>query len=216
MLIFKKEEKVRKLILEHLTKVRDCVDEARSAMEQYLAGDYTQAMKHTRTGKVREEEADEIKVEIRVVLNSGAFLPQIRADVHGLVDTIDRIADSADKVSSFLVNQKPDIPTQFKAEFLEIFALCTSCFKELRKALKDYFKPKGKIESLHEHVKAVGELETEVDRKQARLVREVFAADLELAHKLQLSQFVDLSVDISDRAEYVSDLLESAVMRSVV
>lgn len=216
MMIFKKEENVRKLILEHLSKVRDCVDEARSAMEQYLSGDYTRAMEHANKGKEREEQADEIKVEIRIVLNSGAFLPQIRADVHGLVDTVDRIADSADKVSGFLVNQKPEVPDHFKGEFLEIFSLCTSCFKELRKALRDYFKPKGEIDSLHEHVKAVGKMETDVDRKQAQLVREVFASDLELAHKLQLSQFIDLSVDISDRAEYVSDLLESAVMRSVV
>jgi predicted phosphate transport protein (TIGR00153 family) len=216
MLIFKKEERSRKLILEHLARVFECVAEVRSAVEAYMAGDIEQTEVHTRVGKEREEQADDIKVEIRVVLNSGAFLPQIRADVHGLVDTVDRIADSAIKVASFLRNQKPDIPEQFDAEFQEIYSLSTTCFNELRKALKDYFKPKGKIESLHEHVKRVGQLETDVDRKQAKLERAVFASDLELAHKLQLSQFILLSVDISDRAEYVSDLLESAVMRSVV
>ena len=110
MLIFKKEARVRKLILEHLSKVRDCVAEAQSAMEEYMAGNVDKSEAHTRLGKEREEQADDIKVEIRIVLHSGAFLPQIRADVHGLVDSVDRIADSADKVSSFLMNQRPGIP----------------------------------------------------------------------------------------------------------
>ena len=82
--------------------------------------------------------------------------------------------------------------------------------------MKHFFKPKGEVESLHKHVELVGSLETDVDRKQARLERAIFASDLELAHKLQMSQFIELSVDVSDRAEFVSDILESAVMRSVV
>lgn len=216
MLIFKKEERVRKLIIQHTSRVRDCVSEAQSAMDEYMAGNLEGAEEHTRRCKEFEEQADELKVEIRVVLNSGAFLPQIRADVHGLVDTVDRIADSAVRAASFLMNQKPDVPEEFQADFLEIFVICSTCFFELRKALKHYFKPKGKIESLHEHVERVGSLETEVDRKQATLERKIFASDLDLAHKLQMSQFIELSVDVSDRAEFVSDILESAVMRSIV
>lgn len=216
MLIFKKEEKVRKLILSHLSEVHDCVADARSAMEEYLAGELEKATEHARAGKLHEQQADKLKVEIRLVLNEGAFLPQIRADVHDLVEFVDKIADSTYKYSSFLINQTPAIPEQFEAQFLEIFALGATTFHELRKALKDYFKPKGKIESLHDHVKQVGQLESEIDQKQAKLEREIFASDLELAHKLHLSQFVSLSVDLSDRSERVSDLLESAVMRSVV
>ncbi len=216
MLIFKKEDKVRKLILAHLSRVQDCVSEARDAMETYMSGDKDKATEHRRELKKLEKEADAMKVEIRIVLHSGAFLPQIRADVHGLVDSVDRIADSADKLSSFLVNQAPDVPDTFQPEYLEIFGLCVSCFLELRKGLKDYLKPKGKIESLHDHVERVGELESAVDRKQAELERAIFASDLELARKLHLSQLLGLSVNVSDRAERVSDLLESAVMRSVV
>ncbi len=216
MLIFKKEEKVRKLILEHLSNVHNSVTQATLVMKEYLAGDTQQAEFHAARGKEYEHQADVIKVQIRRMLNAGAFLPQIRADVHSLVDSVDKLSDSAEKVATFLVYQTPDIPGRFEDELQEILTLSASCFNELRKGMKDFFKPKGKIETLHEHVRRVGQLESEIDSRQASLERQIFASDLELAHKLHLSELIDRCVRISDRAERVSDLLESAVMRSVV
>ena len=216
MLIFKKEKEVRKLILQHFSTTHDCLSAARSMLEDYVSGESESAAENARRVKSLEQQADGLKRQAREVLHRGAFLPQIRADIHRLVESVDGIAGAAEDAAKFLMNQSPFIPQDFESDLLEIFGLSVTCFHELRKALKDYIKPEGEIESMHEHVQKVGLLESEIDNKQAALTKRLFDSGLDLAAKMHLCQFVRLIAGISDLAEDVSDELESVVMRSVV
>ena len=86
----------------------------------------------------------------------------------------------------------------------------------MRKALKDFFKPKGRLEKLHEHVNRVGEIETEVDSRESETTRALFVTSQELAEKMQVAELVKQIGNIADLSENASDELEFAAMKSVV
>ena len=99
---------------------------------------------------------------------------------------------------------------------LDLYRLSLNCFLELRRALKDYFKPKGQLEDLHKHVDRVCELETEVDAAESSLARDIFASELHLSEKMHLEHLVKKIGDVADLSEDASDELEFAAMKSVV
>ena len=216
MLIFKKEKQVRKLILSHLNEVQECLMEARNVLEEYISGELELACQRVNAVIEIESRADTLERQIRDLLLDGAFLPNIRSDVYRLVEAVDAIAGKAEGVARFIVDQLPEIPEEFEGELLEIFGQCLNCFLELRKALRDYFKPKGDIENLHVHVARVCEIETEVDRAESELTRKIFESDLNLAEKIHFRQLLERIGNIADLSEDASDELEFAAMKSVV
>jgi len=216
MLIFKKEKQVRKLILSHLNEVQECLTESGNVLQEYISGDLELACQRVNSVIEIESRADELERQIRDVLLDGAFLPNIRSDVYRLVEAVDAIAGKGEHVARFIVDQLPEIPEAFEGELLEIFHQCINCFQELRKALRDYFKPKGDIENLHAHVARVCDIETEVDAAESELTRQIFNSDLDLAEKIQLKQLLERIGNIADLSEDASDELEFAAMKSVV
>ncbi len=216
MLIFKKEKQVRKLILSHLNEVQACLMESRNVLEGYIAGDLELACQRANSVIEIESRADALERQIRDVLLDGAFLPNIRSDVYRLVEAVDAIAGKAEGVARFIVDQLPEIPEEIEAALLDIFRQSLHCFLELRKALRDYFKPKGDIENLHVHVARVCDIETEVDVAESELTRQIFESDLELAEKIHLKQLLERIGNIADLSEDASDELEFAAMKSVV
>jgi predicted phosphate transport protein (TIGR00153 family) len=216
MTIFKKEKEVRELVLEHLSLTRDCLAEARNVLEHYLAGDLDAAIDIAEKVKRLEREGDYCKRKARVVLHNGAFLPQVRADIHRLVELVDTINGAGESAAKCLVNELPSIPEEFAGDLMDICSQCINSYHELRKAFKNFIKPDGEMDALHEHVERVYQMESEIHIKQTDLTRRVFASGLELAQKIHFSQLLRTICSISDLAEDVADALESTVMRSVV
>jgi predicted phosphate transport protein (TIGR00153 family) len=216
MLIFKKEKQARKLVEQHFAKTRECLYEAERVLEKYLAGDREGARSAAVQVIAPESEADTIKRETRAVLFAGAFLPQVRSDACRLVDRVDSVADKAETVSRFIVNQSPAIPDEFAPDLVSIFGLCTTCYEELHVGLKRFFKPKGELESLQRHVNRAGELETDVDNLEAELTRRIFASSMDMGERLHLAQLARRIADIANAAEDAADEFEFAAMKSVV
>jgi predicted phosphate transport protein (TIGR00153 family) len=216
MLVFKKEKQVRKLVLGHLNEVQECLLETRRVLDEYTSGNFEEARNRALKVIEIESQADTLEREIRERLLEGAFLPQIRSDVYRLVEAVDAIAGKAEDVARFIRAQRPHIPEPFEADLANIFNQSISCFHELRKALRDYFKPKGKIENLHDHVSRVSELETEVDAIEADLAVKIFESSMDLAQKVHLEQLVKRIADLADLSEDAADELEYAAMKSVI
>ncbi len=216
MLIFKKEKKARKLALEHFEKTRECLISAFTVMEQYLKGDIESANQSAKVVIRLESEADTLKHQLRDVLFSGAFLPNIRSDVYRLVDSVDKVADIGETTSHFVVYQRPVVPEYFHDDMIEICKLCLNCFGELQDGLKCFFKPKGQIELLREHTSEVGNLETAVDNLQADFTRKIFESSMGMGEKMHLCQLLKYVARIADRSEDAADELQFAAMKSVV
>lgn len=216
MLIFKKEEQARDLVLKHLDQVNKCLTESRNSLEEYLVDNLESAAAVAEIVGEIESSADTLVREIREVLLDGAFLPHIRSDVYRLVEAVDSIAGVAEEIAQFVTAQGPMVPDQFHAELLEIFRQSLNCFHELRKALEAYFKPKGMFEDLREHFTKVCDFESEVDKLQAEMTEKIFTSSLHLSEKMHLQQLIKKIGNIADLAEDAADELEFAAMKAVV
>jgi len=62
-----------------------------------------------------------------------------------------------------------------------------------------------------EHTAKIEHIEGEIDRIERKATKELFKQDLELAHKLQVNNFIRSVVELSDRAEDLSDHIELMV-----
>ncbi len=216
MLVFKKEKHARKLVLGHLDTVQDCLGETRNALEAFIEGDGEAVREKQELVGGIESKADAQRREIRDVLLDGAFLPNIRSDIFRLVGCIDDIANKAEGLARFLAIQPPELPDDYKPDVLLLLQHSLDSFAALRKALKDYLKPKGMLENLHVHVSRVGELETQVDELESAMMKRIFSSEMDLSRKLHLEKLVKRISEIADLTEDAADELEFAAMKSVV
>jgi len=216
MRIFKKEKKVVSLVKHHLEAVESCVETVADALEHYVQGDLTEAEKRARQANDAESEADGFHREIRDALFSGAYLPLIREDIHHLVESVDRVANGAEDCSDFFLGQRPEIPGEMRAAFIDIVRVSFGIVNPLTEALSVYFKPKGKMEDVRAHTKEVSRQESIVDTKEWDLTREIFSSALDLSHKLHLKLALDHIVEVPDRAEDAADRLELTGLKSVI
>jgi len=216
MLIFKKEKHARRLALEHFAQTGECLKAAHGTLTHYLSGDIKAAREAA--GQVREHEsgADGLKRRLREVLFTGAFLPNIRSDVYRLVDAVDAVADNGETAAHFLVYQMPTIPEEFHAELDAVFRHSVSCYQELREGLKCFFKPRGEMDPLQQHVTRVSALETEVDTLEVKLTRRIFESALEKGDKIHLCQLLRRIAAIADAAEDAADALQFSAMKAVL
>ncbi len=215
MLMFKKEKRVVKLVLQHVEKTAECVQETTDRLKSYVSGD-TSSWDAGSDIYSLESEADNLLREIRDLLYSGAYLPLIRGDIYRLMSTVDAVSNKAEGCFDFFHNQKPDIPADFRAGFDECLDLTRDCFAVFQEALEAFFGPKDKTDKIRKHCRAVGELESRIDEVERNLTASVFDASLDLSQRIHLSQALRRIAAISDAIENSADELELISLKSVI
>ena len=212
----KKEKRVAELVHAHIDKTDECVFLSAKAVRKHLSGKADAADQAAREVEHAEAQADELRREIRDLLFSGAYLPLVRSDIFRLVESVDEIANAAESCCNFFLNERVRVPEEFEEDVVHMMGESVQTFRELRTALKRYFKPKGSIDSIRDHVKKVGEMESLIDQHEQALTRRVFESDLDTGHKVHLRQAIRQIARISDRSEDTADQVVLAGLRSVL
>ena len=108
MLIFKKEKAVIELIFRHIDKSAECVQATLDSVRAYVADHDSDSTAAVRLVNSLESEADTLLREIREMLYSGAYLPQIRGDIYRLMSAIDRVSNKAEDCFDYFHYQVPE------------------------------------------------------------------------------------------------------------
>jgi predicted phosphate transport protein (TIGR00153 family) len=214
--IFKKEQEVIDLILKHLNTAEECLRTAMETVETYLKGEIPEAKSLALKVDGIETQNDFIRYSIRDKLYLGAYLPMIREDIHNVVERIDKVCDAAEACCDFFLDQRPEIPEGLKPQFLRVAQESFGAIVPLREALVSYLGEGGKVEVIREKAKQVGIKESDVDKIEWDLTRQIFTSPLDWGYKVHLRLCLDTVVEISDRAEDAADQLELAVIKSRV
>lgn len=213
-MIFKKEKKVIELILKHVDTTEDCINTGLKAIDFYLQGNIGNAKVDARNTRNLESEADLIRHDIRDHLYSGAYLPVIREDIYKLVESIDKVANAGEACCDFFLNQRPEIPPDMKAHFLEVAKQSLGIIESLKDAVLCYFKGGCVLETVRDHTRDIGLQESAVDKLEWDLTKQIFISSLDFSHKLHLKLCLDSIVEVSDRAEDAADQLELTALKS--
>lgn len=216
MKFFKKEKHVSDLALAYLETVEECVATAENSVLDHLAGrrDTANTLR-VRAGEL-ESAADELRRNIGDTLFSGAYLPHARGNIYSIIDQLDGVPNAAEACCAFFTNQNPEIPDDLRPSFETLVRLSCSTVEPLGKAVRRFFKPKGKPEDIREHATLVGIRESEVDQLEWTLTERVFSsAQLDLARKMHLKRAIDRIVSLSDRAEDAAERLEFVSLTTI-
>ena len=216
MLIFKKEKKVVELALKHAETTGESLTIMIAAIKDYASGELHKLPESTAKVDALESAADGLLRDIRELLYSGAYLPTIRGDIYRLLSRIDSITNNIEHCVDFVNYRKPALLDIYQSEIGEILDLTGACFAELQKALRAFFKPKGKVEELRAHAREVAKLESSIDERELALTLKIFESQLTLAEKQQLALLLDSVTEISDEVENAADELELLSLKSIV
>lgn len=214
-MLFKKEKEVISLIQKFMDIVVNCLNLADISSNAYLSGDIAEAKKIARQVDTAEGDADLIRHEIRDKLYSGAYLPLLREDIYKLVESIDKVANASEACCDFFLNQRPNIPESFIPYFKKVIRESLGVREMLRDAVSCYLKGDDQVKAVREHAKAVGLKESEVDRLEWDLTKQLFTSDLDFCHKLHLKECLNAIAKVSDRAEDSADQLELVTLKTM-
>ncbi len=216
MLIFKKEKAVIELVTKHIDTTYDCVQSTIASLKDYVAGDFTNSKASISEVNRLESEADALLRDIRDLLYSGAYLPNIRADIYSLMSAIDKVSNKAEDCFDSFHYQTPNVPKEFEEDLDRVLDLTTECFDAFKKALKAYFGPKDKLNKVRKHSKLVNELESQIDEIERDMTARIFKSSMDKADKLHLRRCLKKIVSISDATENAADRLELVSVKSVI
>lgn len=216
MLIFKKEKQVVELALRHAETTGESLAIMVAAIKAYAANDSERLTEYTTSVNNLESTADQLLRDIRELLYSGAYLPTIRGDIYLLLSMVDDVANRIEECLHFVNIRKPETLGTYQAEFASILELTETCFAEFYKAMRAFFKPKGKVEDLRAHVSKVGKLESTIDVQERALASQVFLSEISLAEKQEIAQLLAMLGEVSDQIENAADELELLSLKSIV
>ncbi len=203
------EEVVARLIREHLAQVRAAVEAMGEGVQALLAGRPQEELEElARETHQREGRADDVRREAEQTLVEGALFAGRRRTLLKLIDGADRLANAAEAVMDYLVLQGVRLPELLHPLVEEIVEVTLAQTRDLEACIGALLSGAREAEQLAE---AVEHAEGRVDDLERRCLTRVFATELPLAEKILIRDFLGVLVEISDRAEDLSDLVLAAL-----
>jgi len=193
----KKEEKIIELIKNHLDLVEKTIESLRDYLEMYFSDGEKATVIYEKI-QTLESDADRIRRKVETDMYSGAFLPNFRGDLLGLIESVDKIANKAEFVADLIELQHPVIPNELKDGVLRQIDLSLETFRMLKRSIEFLFED---LQKAGEYVILTEKREHEEDEVERGNIKKLFELDIERCAKLELKEIIRSIGDIADRAE---------------
>ncbi len=209
------------LLLEHMNKVRECIDLLGDGLIRYYKGDYTSFSSIAKRVDELEHEADLIKSNIRNHLPKTILMSVEKGKFLWLLREQDKILDHAENLAKMLDMRHTRIPDEIQKIFIEHVECVVKTVKAMEKAVENIsdLLETGFIrrerEETKEAIHKVHDFEREADLKKYEATKGIYKLEkkldpMDVYHLLKIADWVD---DIADHAENVADWLRAMIAR---
>ncbi|MDX1498850.1 MAG: TIGR00153 family protein [Woeseiaceae bacterium] len=200
----------------HIETTHRCARQLRPLFEAVIAGDWESVGRVKAEIDTIENEADDLKNEIRQHLPKSLFMPVPRQDLLELLLVQDKIANLAKDVAGIVVLRQMQIPEALAEPFLEYLDRVLDSTKQARKSVRELDELfttgfRGREAELVESMIAqLDAIESDTDQHKLKLSRRLFEmeASLNPVDTMFLYKMIDLVGNIADMAERVGRRLE--------
>ncbi|MEX2353790.1 MAG: DUF47 family protein, partial [Gammaproteobacteria bacterium] len=103
---------------QHMEKVIACVDELIPYFQMVMENNWDEAGRIQGIIVSRENEADDLKNQLRRQMSSSLFMPVDRRDVLDVLDIQDQIANKAKDISGLMLGRQMAIPKPLHTDFM--------------------------------------------------------------------------------------------------
>lgn len=168
-----------------------------------------------------EQEADELKRNIRKQLPSGLFLPFARSDLLELLTRQDRLANKSKDIAGLVMGRKMHLPEKVATLHMPFLQCCinaskTACkaINELDELLETGFRG-NEVKIVEEMLENLDSIEDKSDQMLAQIRQEIFSLETQLPaiEIIFLYQLVDWTGDIANHAQSIGGRLQMLIAR---
>jgi predicted phosphate transport protein (TIGR00153 family) len=208
-------------IQEHCDRCYKASRELVDLFDRVFAGDWD-AVDASRERIVRlENEADDLKREVRSQLPHGLFMPIARQDLMELVLLQDKIANLARDISGLVAGRKMVVPQAIQSPLAAFILRNVDAAKKARKTIRELdelyetrFKG-SEAELVRALIDELDQIENETDEMQIeiRALLQPLEAKLLAVDAVFLYRVIEMIGGIGDRAEAVGRRLETLLVR---
>jgi len=210
-----------KPIQEHMGIVTQCVAEVPGLFQALADGDKEGMEKAKDAIFAKEQEADDLKNQLRNQLPTSLFMPVDRRDLLDVLAMQDSIADTAQDIAGLLMERNMEVLDEMKEPLIKLVDRCVdTCnysakvIQELDELVETGFKGK-EADRVEELVEDLNKIEDETDELGMALTKSLFANEEKLGAVsvvfwYQLIQWIG---DLADYAEKVGDRLRLLIAR---
>ena len=208
-------------LLEHMGKVRECIDILEGGITKYYKGEYKNFSELTKKVSKLEHEADLIKGNLRNHLPNSLFMPVDKGKFLWALREQDAILDHAENLAHMLDMRHTKIPKELRNIFIDHAKLVGKTVKAMEDAvenIRDLVETsfvKREREQTKEYIYKVHEYEYKADKKKYEITKGIYKLEkkldpMDVYHLLKIADWVD---DIADHAENVADWLRAMIAK---
>jgi hypothetical protein len=208
----RRQREIQEQIGRYCDTALHCAETFKRAMQDYCRdADYAAAKRGYGEVHGAESLADDIRRDVEVLMYSKALFPESRGDILGLLETLDRVPNHAEKCVRMIYEERILIPDTFRPE---IVALVDVAEKSVRATVECVRKLFDNYVDAASTVGKIDVLESEADQMESTLKEQIFAhRDIEGFHKILLRDLVASISGVADRAERVGDRIRIIVAK---
>jgi len=208
-------------LLNHMCKVRECIDILGDGLIKYYKGNYKGFTDLAIKVSKIEHEADLIKGNIRNHLPSSLLMPVDKGRYLWTLREEDAILDHAENLVEMLDMRHTKIPKELQPIFIEHVKLVMETVKAMETAIqniRDLVETgfvKREREQTKQYIHKVHDWEYQADKKRYEMTKGIYKLEkkldpMDVYHLLKITDWVD---EIADHAENVADWLRSMIAK---
>jgi predicted phosphate transport protein (TIGR00153 family) len=200
----------------HIEIAHRCAKQLRPFFAAAIGGDWDTAVEVRARIEALEQEADDLKKEIRLNLPKSLFMPVPREDLLELLLVQDKIANRTRDVSGIVLGRRMEIPEPIAEQFIDFVDRNIDATKQARKSVRELdelftagFRG-AEVNLVEGLIEELDRIETDTDAKQAELRAALFEIEdtLKPVDAVFMYQVIELTGEIADMAERVGRRLE--------
>lgn len=201
---------------EHMAKVSECVRVLEPFFEAVVAGDENRMRELQEKIARLENEADDLKHDLRLHLPRTLFMPVERRDLLEVLTMQDNIANRAKDLAGLVRGRKMTIPDVISSQYLEFVRrsidACTQAEKtvnELDELVETGFSG-TEVETVQKLISELDRVEKDTDQIQVDIRARLFEIERELppVDVMFLYRLIDWTGDIGDFSQRVGSRLQ--------
>jgi predicted phosphate transport protein (TIGR00153 family) len=208
-------------LLEHMEKVRECIEILGDGLIKYYNGNYKSFSDLAKKVSEIEHEADMIKRNLRNHLPTSLFMPVDKGKFMWALREQDKILDHAENLVKMLDIRHTKIPKELQEVFISHLKLVMKTVDAMQDAvgnIRDLVETsfvKREREQTKKYIYKVHELEWKADQKKYEMTRGIYNLEkkldpMDVYHLLKIADWVD---DIADHAENVADWIRAMIAK---
>ena len=206
---------------EHMGKVHACVKELAPFFEVVFAKKWTEAELLKKDIVHLENEADDMKRELRLHLPKSLFMPVPRGDLLDLLNVQDRLANKAKDIVGIVFGRKMNFPETMILGFRGFLTRCIDASKqantaihELDEVLETGFSG-NEVKLVEAMITKLSHIEHDTDEKQIELRNILFELETQMppVDVIFLYKIIEWTGDLADGAREIGDRLQILLAR---